>query len=1083
MKKLTLILAFFLVNVAVFAQMEVSGTVTSSEDNLGLPGVTVLEKGTSNGVMTDSDGNYTITVGENATLSFSSISFQSQDIVVNGQSVINVVMAVETTGLDEVVVIGYGTMKKKLTTGANLNVDGDDIQELNTGSAMQALQGIAPGVSITRDNGAPGSGTRVVIRGLGTIGNANPLYIVDGVARGSIDYLNPSDIESIDVLKDAASSAIYGSRAANGVVLVTTRKGKITGTANMQVTYDAYFGVQNIYKTLPVLNAQEYMYIMDEGRTNDGLAPNDWQTMLDANNWLYSNYPTKNHYGTYVWDKLQSGWAGTNWVEEMTKENAPVQSHSVNITGATEKSSYSMGVSYFDQTGMIGGDLTDAGYKRITARLNTETVVIKRGNRNILTVGENLSFTNTENRGVATGNIYWNDLHNALVQNPLMPAYWEDTHNLDGFSPTLEGISTGQTDPLAVMFYRHNYNWGKGNDFVGNVYALIEPIKNLKIRSSYGLSTWFGSSHSWSSKYDLGTLFQNANDGVGQSMYQGASYTWTNTLTYDYQLGDHKISVLAGSEVADIPILNANVGGSYVGTKFGKPEYAYLNNGSSPVNVSDLNTWGADWAAQGGGIMSYMGRVSYNLKERYMFDAILRADGSSNFARGNRWGIFPSFSAGWNFSEEDFMDYDFLSYGKLRASWGQNGNQSIDNFIYSSNIAYINQGYYFGETKPNSPNTTIPANVPNPDVTWETSQQLNFGIDAQFLNSRLNATIDWYDKQTKDWLVIAPILGTSGAAAPWINGGDVKNTGIELALGWRDEVAGVKYGVKVSGSHNKNEVTRLANSEGIIHGPSSVLAQGTSEVSRVEVGMPIGYFWAYETDGILQNQAAVDAWKIPATDNDGNANANAGKTYFFDASLGDGGAARPGDVKFVDQNNDGVIDVKDKVMIGDPNPDFELGIQLDVEWKGIYANATLSGKFGMQVMQSYRSFSDNFDQNYTTKIFDRWHGEGTSNSMPRLSPSSHRNTNFISDVFMQDADYLRINNLTIGYKFDEMLSKYDWVQGAKLYVSFNNLYTITGYDGMDPEVRFGHDASWASGIDLGLYPLPRTVMFGINLTF
>jgi len=448
-----------------------------------------------------------------------------------------------------------------------------------------------------------------------------------------------------------------------------------------------------------------------------------------------------------------------------------------------------------------------------------------------------------------------------------------------------------------------------------------------------------------------------------------------------------------------------------------------------------------------------------------MIDATFRADGSSNFAPGHRWGKFPSVSAGWNFTEEGFMsNVYFIDYGKLRASWGQNGNQSIPNFIYSANIAYIDPGYYFGDNKPISSTTTIPANVPNPNVSWETSEQADIGLDTRFFNSRLLFTFDWYNKMTKDWLVVAPIQGTAGAAAPYINGGDIKNTGIELSLGWNDQVGDFKYGVTIYGAHNKNEVTRIDNAEGIIMGPGNVLSQGTAYISRVEVGKPIGYFYGYKADGLLQNQDDVDAYVGPD-----------GTPYFEDQ--------RPGDVRFVDQNNDGKIDEEDKVMLGDPNPDFNLGIQVNLEYKGFYANTTLSGKYGMQVMRSYRSFADRFDQNYTTDIFNRWHGEGTSNRIPRLSSSSSRNTNFISDIYMHDADFMRINNLTLGYNFTKLLQNVNWMKTARLYVAFNNLYTFTKYDGMDPDVAFGDNASWATGIDLGLYPLPRTVMFGVNVTF
>ena len=1052
----------------VLGQTKTITGLVSDEAGLPLPGVTVVVQGTVNGTTTDFDGNYSIgNVGPEDRLVYTYIGMVSQTLNVGQQTTINVTLLESYESLEEVVVVGYGVQKKALTTGANLNVKGEDIAELNTSTAMEALQGVAPGVSVTRNNGEPGAGTKVTIRGLGTIGNSSPLYIVDGVAVGNIDYLNSSDIQSIDVLKDAASAAIYGSRAANGVVLVTTHKGRQGSKA--QIQYDSYYGIQKIYKNLSPLNAQEYMYIMDEGRVNDGLEPNDWEAILQNNNWLNNNYPNDlgTALGSEIWGMLQNGWEGTNWIDEMSTKSAPVTSHSVNITGGGEDSTYAFGVSYLDQTGIIGGNIIDAGYKRLTARMNTEFVLFKNDDHSILTIGENLTYTNSEYRGVATGNIYWNDLHNALVQNPLMPAYWDKSPDANGFTPTLDGLANDQANPLAVMFYRSNYsNLGnKDNTLVGNVYIELEPVEDLKFRSSYGLDSWFGHGRSWTPTYALGVLFSNANDGASQYQYLGANLTWTNTLTYERTFGDHNINALIGNEVYKNQI-NNSVGGSMANTRFGLPEYAYLNN-VDKTDVNSINTFGADYAAGGGGLLSYIARAQYDYKEKYLLSATMRADGSSNFAKGNRWGYFPSVSAGWILTNEDFLSNNsgVLDFAKFRGSWGQNGNQSIDNFIYSSNIAYLNPGYYFGDTKPISGATAVPARVTNPDVTWETSEQLNFGLDARFFNSRLDFTFDWYKKTTKDWLVVAPIQGTSGAGAPYINGGDIENTGYELMLSWNDNIGDFKYGATISGAFNKNEITKIANSDGIIQGPSSVLSQGTASVSRAEVGKPIGFFYGYETDGILQTQDEVDAYVKP-TD---------GTPYFSDQ--------RPGDVRFVDQNQDGVIDESDKKMLGNPNPDFELGIQLNAEYKGFYANITLSGKYGMQVMQSYRSFADRFDQNYTTEIFGRWHGAGTSNTLPRLSSVSNRNTNWISDIYMQDADYLRINNLTVGVKLGDYISDIKLFSDIKVYAAINNLYTFTNYTGMDPEVSFGHDASWASGIDLGLYPLPRTVMFGFSVDF
>ena len=1074
-KMLLLFVGTFFVLGAFAQEVVLKGVVTSSEDNQPLPGVTITVEGTTNGTVTDFDGIYELNVPSDASLVYSYIGMKPQVISVEGRTEINVQLDPDLFNVDEVVVVGYGVQKKALTTGANLNVKGEDIAELNTGSAMEALQGVAAGISITRNNGAPGAGTRVTIRGLGTIGDSNPLYIVDGVAVGDIDYLSPSDIASIDVLKDAASAAIYGSRAANGVVLVTTVKGSEDRPA--KITYDAYYGIQNIYKNLDPLTAQEYMYIMDEGYMNDNKALNNWEKMIKTNGWLSGTIKRPDlteQLGNDVWDALQNGWEGTNWIDEITSSNVPMQSHALNITGGSKDITYSAGVSYFDQKSIIGSEITDAGYKRLTARLNTQMILKKNKEHNILTIGENISYTNTENRSARTGNIYWNDLHNALVQHPLMPAYWQPAidNNINefGFTPTMDNINQA-TNPIASMYYATNYNYGKGNRVVGNVFAELEPIKNLRLRSSYGIDAWFGWGRQMNPTYALGTLYTDPVDGAQQSQYLGNNWTWTTTLSYDRKFGDHDISGLLGYELLQNQI-NTEVGGSRNNLLFpGDPYYAYIKNTESPVSPNDINTWGQDKAAGGGGLMSYMARAQYNYKEKYLLSVTMRADGSSNFAKGNRWGYFPSVSAGWVLSSEDFMEStsDVLDFAKVRLSWGQNGNQSIDNFIYSSQIKYAFPGYFFGDTKPVSGTTAYPEKVPNPDVKWETSEQLNIGFDARLFDSRLGVAFDWYKKTTKDWLVEAPILGTSGAEAPFINGGDVENKGVEMVVNWNDNINDFRYTISLSAAHNKNEVTRIDNTDKIFHGPSNVISQGTGEVSRVEVGLPIGYFYGFQTAGILQNQDEVDAYVGPD-----------GKPYFSDQ--------RPGDIRFVDKNMDGVIDENDKGYLGNPNPDFEMGLQLNLSYKGFYLNTTLAGKFGMQVMQSYRSFADNPTQNYTSSVFERWHGEGTSTKMPRLSSVSNRNQQYISDIYMHDADYVRINNLTFGYDFSKLLSGFDAVSTLKVYAAVNNLHTFTSYDGMDPEVRFkggGDDDefNWASGIDLGLYPLPRTVMFGLSVAF
>ena len=1059
----------------VFSQnKDVSGEITDTSGNL-LPSVSVVIQGTSIGTATDFDGKYKISnVNANSVLVFSYLGMKSQSILVGNKSVINVVLQEDAEALTEIVIVGYGTQKKGLVTGATLNIKGEDIKELNTSSAVEGLQGITPGVNITRNNGQPGAGTKVVIRGLGTNGNSNPLFIVDGVAVGNIDYLNAADIQSIDVLKDAASAAIYGARASNGVILVTTVKGK--KNSSPKISYNTYYGIQNVYKNLSPLNAQEYMYIIDEGLANDGKPLNNWEQLIKNNTWLDSNFPGNlgTQLGTEIWDNLQNGWKGTNWLDEIITKNSEVQNHTINITGGGENSRFAVGASHFSQEGLIGNHITDAGYKRLTARLNTEFILKKNENHSIITFGENLTYTNTVNKSVATGNIYYNDLHDALVQNPLMPASWQpgidNNVNPFGFTPTLDGLADGQHNPIAKMFYRHNYNnlGNQSNQIIGNVYLEIQPIESLIFKSSFGFDSWFGHSRSFTPKYALGLKYSNNVDGVSQSQYQGLNTTFTNTLAFNKDFNKHRVKALIGMEAFKND-LNTNVGGSRSNTLFGLPQFAYLNisNNFAPTNVNEINVWGADWAAQGGALLSYFGRTEYNYDEKYLFSATLRADGSSNFAKGNRWGYFPSVSAGWVMSQEDFFKdkVSFLEYAKFRASWGQNGNQSVSNFLYSSTIGFSSPGYYFGDNKPISSSTALPLRVPNPDIRWETSEQINIGLDTRLFNSNLAVSVDWYKKTTKDWLVQAPVLGTFGASAPTVNGGDIENTGVEFFASWNSNVGDVNYGASLTGAFNKNKITRIANEGGFFEGPAHVISQGTDPVSRASVGLPIGYFYGYETNGILQNQSEVNAYVKP-TD---------GTPYFEDQ--------RPGDLRFVDQNQDGVIDSEDKVMLGDPNPDFELGIQLNAEYKGFYANVTMAGKFGMQVVKSYRSFADSPRQNYTTEVFSRWHGEGTSNTLPRLSSVANRNSSFVSDIYVHDADYLRINNLTIGVNLKDYITSLEYISSLKVYTSINNLHTFTKYEGMDPEVGYNAGRGWDTGIDLGLYPLPRTVMFGVNVDF
>lgn len=1024
----------------------ITGTVTDGKSGESLPGVTILVKGTNVGAVTDLAGSYSIRATSSDVLVFSFMGYLTEEVAVLDRTVISITLSPDIVGLEEIVVIGYGVQRKKLNTGATVNVSGENIQSLNPNSAMEALKGISAGVSIMQNNGQPGAGSRVFVRGIGTIGNANPLYIVDGISVGNIDYLSPNDIESIDILKDAASAAIYGSRAANGVILVTTRKGRKDMKA--QVAYDAYFGFQNIVNEPQLLNAQQYMEIMDEKQVNSARPAHNYQRLL----------------GDSIWNALQNGtFTGTNWFEEMRVTNAPVQSHSVNVTGGSKQSIYSIGASYFHQQGVLGPDVNSA-FQRMNLRMNTEHILFEHKGRNAIVFGQNLTYTNAQNPALRTGNIYWNDLRNALVTHPLLPMYsFQD----DGEFHYAVDWESSHVNPIALMEYQAKHNTNNNNTLVGNAYLELQPVNRFVLRSSIGLNNWYGSSRHWRPAYDIGPRTSAPRDRVSQSMYTGYSWTLTNTASYEIKADKHSVTLLAGNEMTRTA-RSLNVSGSNENGIFDGPEFAYLDN-YPDRDPTYMNLGGRD--DYGGALLSYFSRISYDFDETYLLTLVMRADGSSNFARGNRWGYFPSVSAGWILTNESFMagTSDWLNFLKIRGSWGQNGNESIGAFRYSADIAYSDTDgrqyashYFFGPDRTIRTIGSFPARIPNPNVSWETSEQTNIGADIFFLASRLQFNVDWYSKDTRDWLVQAPAPLMWGARAPWINGGHVNNTGFELMARWNDRRGELHYGISASVAFNKNEIIAIDNDEKIIHGQSNVLSQGTGEMYRAEVGYPIGYFWGYQTDGILQDSVEVDAWRTPE-----------GELYFANQA--------PGDVRFVDQNKDGSIDELDKVMIGNPNPDFIFGFQLNADYKGAYVQVTANGMAGHQIALSYRSYHDGIRQNYTTDVYERWHGKGTSDRMPRLQAVPHRNTGNISDIFIHDGDFLRISNLTIGYDLSYALK---WIpfQETKLYFTVRNLATFTKYRGMDPEVGYGPD-SWSSGIDLGLYPSARTISGGVSIKF
>ncbi len=1043
MKKRVLFLIFGLcLSIASFAQVQVSGNVTDFQGE-PIPGVTVLEKGTQNGVITDIDGNYNLSVpGAESVLVFSFVGMETQEVTVGNQSTIDVVLSETFTDLDEVVVVGYGVQKKKLTTGANLNVTGDDLQKQNTGAALEAIQSQSPGLNITQSSGMPGEGFKVNIRGLGTIGNSQPLYVIDGVAGGDINNLNPADIESIDVLKDAASAAIYGSRAANGVILVTTKQGR---KGKMQVSYDGYYGVQEIENMPDLLNAQQFMEIYNEEKTTAGQPTRDFAADIPE-----------------LYQRIQSGeWNGTDWFKEAYNDNAPTQNHAFNISGGSDQSVFSLGFSYTSQEGVVGKPV-EPNYKRYTARLNSDHIIYENNGLDIIKLGQTFNYSFRENSGVAIGGMYYNDVRNLLTGNPLVPVYDDEGgyYDLEDVEASgIAGISTRLYNPIGVMALNRGMNETLNYNINSNAYLEIQPIENLVFRTNFGYRMNANSYRSYQPEYYMagdafstpGRITQNA----------GNSYGWTfeNTLNYSFDKGGSSFDVLVGQSVekwgfgSNMTATNANP--TFIGFK-----HAYLDN-TDGLTTGVTNTGGAP--NDRGQLASFFGRINYDYNETYLLTFVMRADGSSNFAEGNRWGYFPSVSGGWVLTEEGFMEnngaVDFL---KLRASWGQNGNAAIDPFQYLALIGFDAQNNYrFGNDRNQIQLGGYPAILPNSDVSWETSEQLDLGFDVYFLRSRLQLAFDYYNKETKDWLVRRPQPAIYGAEAPFYNGGDIVNKGFELAVRWNDSLGDFSYGAHFNLTKNDNEVTRLGNASGFIQSAGSIISQGTDPVWRVETGFPVGYFYGYKTAGIFQNQQQIDSYA-----NNGYLQAD----------------PQPGDVIFVDTNGDGEVTPDDKTMIGNPHPDIRIGFGLNFAYKGFDFALSGKGAFGQEIMQSYRSFGDNDFHNYTTEILNRWTGEGTSNSFPRLTAGNTTNRINVSDIYVHDGDFIKIQNLTIGYDFKELFPEMPLGQ-ARLYVAGRNLVTFTDYTGMDPEVGYGDDQPFVSGIDLGFYPAPRTYLVGLNLKF
>lgn len=741
----------------------------------------------------------------------------------------------------------------------------------------------------------------------------------------------------------------------------------------------------------------------------------------------------------------------------MFKDNAQTESYTLGITGGSGRGNYAMSMGYMNQEGIVGGKDVSY-YSRYNFRVNSEYNVIDK----FLKVGEQVSFIYYKKRGLNVGNQYNNSLRAAFATSPLAPVYsdngvygspYNDTSNSPWYN--------ADGNPYGVMMV-NNINKSQNATITANAFAEFQFIKNLKFRTTLGVKYDSNDYRGFNPLYHFSVYsYNDTRTTASQSKSDGFGITWTSTLTYNWTLGKHFFDAMLGTEAYRTNGSSLYAANGSLREGFDTWPYAWVSNGTAKSQEEGLSASGSPWDEER--MVSYFGRLSWNYKETYMATATLRCDGSSRFARGHRFGWFPSVSAGWVMSNEKWWKpvSKVVDYFKLRGSWGQVGNQNIGNYMYTAPVSFNNVYYNFGTTKGSAADQwgARVTRLANENITWETSEQTDFGFDARVFG-KLNVNFDWYYKTTKDWLVQPPILATAGTGAPYINGGDVKNIGVEVGLGWNDRIGrDFNYFVNVNGAYNHNKVGNIPNEDGIIHGQINQLYDNSTEFYRASNGEPIGYFWGYKTAGLFQNEQEIKDWI-----------ANGNGVLQADP--------KPGDVKYYDVNHDGKINDADKVNLGNGMPDFTFGFSLGFDYKGFDFSMTANGETGNKIVQSYRNVGST-TANYTTEILDRWTGEGTSNKIPRVT---NTNINYqFSDLFIHDGKFLRISNITLGYDFAKLIHT-SYLSQARLYFQVQNAFTFTHYNGMDPEVGYGMDG-WVSGVDLGYYPRPRTCLVGINLKF
>ncbi|WP_163381519.1 SusC/RagA family TonB-linked outer membrane protein [Cyclobacterium sp. SYSU L10401] len=990
--------------------LTIQGTILD-ENGQPMPGATITVAGSNTGTVSDIDGKFSLTVPDQASIVVSFIGYTTQTIEVGNRTEFTIQMIADETSLNEVLVVGYGTQEKRDVTGAVSSIKGGDIQNLPVSGAAQALQGRAAGVNVVRNGGAPGNQGSIRIRGTGTLNNADPLIIIDGVPGGNLNDVNPNNIESIEVLKDASASAIYGTRAANGVVIVTTKRGDFDQPLKFEL--NGYTGVSNAIKTIDVLEAPDLALLKRERYTNDGLAINP------------------------IWENPAYQTQQTNWQEELLGQGS-TRNMDLTLTGGNKNSSFMLSGGVFEEKGMI----TNSNFRRLSFRLNSDHKISDR-----FKIGQNLQLVSINQVSPNTLSAQTGVLWSAIRFHPGLPV-----RNADGSysSSQISGEFGDINNPIFTQETQDNNN--TSHKLLGNVQAEYEILEGLKVRANFGLEGAISDGYNFNIIVD-DQIRASPRNSLSRSYNEYYSLLAEYFVSYDRVFADlHKVNFVGGYTTQTFNSDGFNASKlDFIDESF---DQRFLDVGQTLNSIGGGKSYDA--------LASYFGRIAYDYDERYLVTATFRSDGSSKFAPGNRWGYFPAFSLGWRISEEAFFqNVGFISNLKLTGGWGSLGNQNVPGLQY---LALISSGrrYSFGG------NQTVGAaqtRIPNLNITWESAQMTNFGLDIGFLENRLLANFNYFIKDTKDMLIAPPTIGSIGTAQiPNQNIGELRNQGLEMELLFRENKGKLFYSVSGNASFIRNEVTQLADGNFI---GSRLYGRSSQELSRTYEGFPIASFYGWRADGIYQTTESIQ--------NDPNVSNDPRRSE---------GLIQPGDVRFIDLNGDGLIDEQDREVIGNPHPKVVYGLNAELGYGNFDLSLFFLGNAGFDIYNADRmqGLDPTYPFNMYAETINRWNGQGSSNEIPRMTTKRDNLNHRTSDLFLEKGDFFRLKNLVVGYTLPEMLTSRVGVTKARFYVTGQNVFILTGYTGMDPELGYT-DGNLQLNADFAQYPQARSWTIGTTITF